>query len=167
MDKKDARKYALALRSNIEKGDKFNFIVNELKEAIKKYNNIGIYYPIGSEIDITNIMNIYPNKSFYLPITRDEISFIKYNLNDKLIDGKFHTKEPIGDIVNRDNIECFIIPCVAISKDKKRLGYGRGYYDRYLNGYKGFKIGVIYKELNNLDFEADDFDVVLDLIIEG
>ena len=62
MNKKDARKYALAQRGSLVKGDRFNFIVNELKEVIKKYNNIGIYYPIGSEIDITNIMNIYPNK---------------------------------------------------------------------------------------------------------
>ena len=112
-------------------------------------------------------MNKYPNKKFYLPITRDEISFIEYKLGDTLVDAKFKTKEPVGDIVSRNMIECFIIPCVAISKTRQRLGYGKGYYDRYLKDYKGFKIGVIYKELNNLDFESDYYDVYLDLVIEG
>ncbi len=167
MDKIEARSYSLKKRTSLASKEVNTKVVNDLKKAIDKYNTIGLYYPIGTEIDILDIINEYPNKEFYLPITRDEISFIKYKIGDKLIDAKFHTKEPIGDIVSRDKIECFIIPCVAISKDHKRLGYGKGYYDRYLNGYKGFKIGVIYKELNNMDFEASDFDVILDLIIEG
>ena len=110
-------------------------------------------------------MNIYPNKSFYLPITRDEISFIKYNLNDKLMDGKFRTKEPIGDIVNRDDIECFIIPCVAISKDKKRLGYGKGYYDKFLKSYKGSKIGLTYKECICDKIDIEEHDIKVDKVI--
>ena len=167
MDKLEARKYALGIRKNLYSDNKNIYFVNELKKVLNDFNDIGIYYPIGTEINILDIMKEYPNKNFYLPITRDEISFIKYNLDDKLIDAKFHTKEPQGDIVPRDNIKCFIIPCVAISNEQRRLGYGKGYYDRYLKDYKGFKIGIIYKELNNLDFKTDSFDVKLDLIIEG
>lgn len=167
MNKIEARKYALSKRSALSNYKVNENIVNQLKQYIDKFDNIGIYYPIGTEIDILNIMNIYPNKKFYLPITRDEISFVEYKLGDELFDASFKTKEPKGDIVLRDNIDCFIIPCVAISKNKQRLGYGKGFYDRYLNGYKGCKIGVIYKELNNLDIICDDFDVVLDLVIEG
>ena len=167
MNKIEARKYSLNIRKELFSINKNSYFVNKLKEVLKNYNNIGIYYPIGSEINVMDIIKEYPNKNFYLPITRDEISFIKYTLGDKLLDAKFHTKEPIGEIVSRDNIECFIIPCVAISNNKKRLGYGKGYYDRYLKDYKGFKIGIIYKELNNIDFDTNDYDIKLDLIIEG
>ena len=167
MNKEETRKYALSIRNKLASDLINNKIVEELAKVIDKYNTIGIYYPIGSEINILNIMNKYPNKKFYLPITRDEISFIEYKLGDTLVDAKFKTKEPVGDIVSRNMIECFIIPCVAISKTRQRLGYGKGYYDRYLKDYKGFKIGVIYKELNNLDFESDYYDVYLDLVIEG
>ena len=167
MEKNEARKYALGLRKELYSNNKNIYFINELKQILNKFKNIGIYYPIGSEINIMDIIKEYPNKKFYLPITRDEISFIEYKYNDELISAKFHTKEPIGIITPRDEIECFIIPCVAISKDHKRLGYGKGYYDRYLNGYKGYKIGIIYKELNNLDFKTDSYDVKLDLIIEG
>ena len=167
MNKEETRKYALSIRNKLANESINNKIVNELEEAIKKHNTIGIYYPIGSEINILNIIKKYPNKKFYLPITRDEISFIEYKLGDTLVDAKFKTKEPVGDITPRDMIECFIIPCVAISKTRQRLGYGKGYYDRYLKDYKGFKIWVIYKELNNLDFKSDSYDVYLDLVIEG
>lgn len=167
MTKEEARKFALAKRSDLYSNITNDYIVNQLQDAIKNYNNIGIYYPIGSEINVLEIINNNPNKSFYLPITRDEIAFINYKNGDPLYDAKFHTKEPKGAIVDRDKIECFIIPCVAISNNKERVGYGKGYYDRYLDGYQGYKIGIIYKELNNLEIACNDFDVKLDLIIEG
>jgi len=168
-DKNQIRKKCLSNRLKYDNLFVSNNVIKEIinKGIIDKYNHIGIYYPIGKEINIMPLLEKYPNKSFYLPITRDEISFIKYNLNDKLIDGSFHTKEPIGDITNRDLIECFLIPCVGISKDLKRIGYGKGYYDRYLNGYNGYKVGICYKADTNLDIELCDYDLKLDCVITG
>lgn len=164
MDKKDVRKSALKDRSNNYDIIKSKIIVDEIIKSniLDKYNNVGIYYPIGTEINVIDLVKYYNNKNFYLPTTKDEINFVYYDTNTKLIDGPFNTKEPIGDIVNRDLIECFIIPCVAINKDNKRIGYGKGYYDRYLNGYKGFKIGICYKEYGNVDLKLEEHDVILD-----
>ena len=167
MDKKTARKHALEIRKNLSNRIEKKLIINQIIKSINSYNNIGIYYPLNNEIDVMDIIKLCPNKSFYLPITREEISFIKYNHNDKLIDGLFHTKEPVGQIVSRDTIDCFIIPCVAISNDNRRVGYRKGYYDRYLANYSGHKIGVCYKECVNLDITTDEFDVILDEIIVG
>ena len=107
----------------------------------------------------------YKDIEFYLPKTENDLSFIKYDGN--LFDGPFHTKEPIGNAINRDLIECFIIPCVAISKDLKRIGYGKGYYDKYLKDYKGLKIGICYNDVKALDVLMDDFDLKLDIIFTG
>ena len=61
----------------------------------------------------------------------------------------------------------FLIPCVGITNENKRIGYGKGYYDRYLSGYSGLKIGIVYKELNNIDLKCDIYDVILDMVFEG
>lgn len=169
MNKIDARKNALEIRKNEIKAISSEIALNSILDlkVLNDYNHIGLYYPIGKEIDLMKLLNFYPDKTFYLPITRDEIAFIKYSLNDQLIAGPFNTKEPVGDIVDRDEVECFIIPCVAISKDKQRIGYGKGYYDRYLEGYQGLKIGVCYKNSVDLDIICDEYDVVLDYVIAG
>ena len=170
MNKNEERAKALKLRRNEDVKSSSSIVLGQLKNSniLDKYNNIGIYYPLGKEIDIMDIMNIYPDKNYYLPITKDEISFIKYNKNDLLVDGAFKTKEPVGgEIVSRDMIECFIIPCVAITKDNKRIGYGKGYYDRYLEGYNGLKIGICYKSADCVDLEGDSYDIKLDYKILG
>lgn len=169
MRKDEARKLALSLRKQIDNKAISKTVVDDIlsSKVLDKYSNIGIYYPIGKEIDIMDIMNYYPNKKFFLPITRDEISFIEYKKDDKLVDGMFNTKEPIGEIISRDNIECFIIPCVVISKDNMRVGYGKGYYDRYLKDYTGYKIGICYKDSSNMDIDMDIFDVSLDMKFIG
>lgn len=167
MDKSIARKYALDLRK------KENIILasrNVIEALIKSnilndFKKVGIYFPIGNEIDVMPLVDYYENIEFYLPKTNEELSFIKYDGN--LIDGPFHTKEPIGVPIDRDLIECFIIPCVAISSESKRVGYGKGYHDRYLDGYKGLKIGVCYKNSSNLEIEMDSFDLSLDKIFLG
>jgi 5-formyltetrahydrofolate cyclo-ligase len=74
--------------------------------------------------------------------------------------------EPIGIKKERDEIECFLIPCVATTLDKYRIGYGKGYYDRYLEGYKGKKIGITYKN-TSLECKADSYDVLLDIVLMG
>ena len=170
MIKNEARKIALSLRKKVDSEKISKIIINDIinSNILSKYNRIGIYYPIGKEIDIMNLMNHYTDKLFYLPITRnDNIDFINYQIGDKLVDGLFNTKEPIGSIVSKDEIECFIIPCVAISKDNKRVGYGKGYYDRYLKDYKGYKIGICYENSSNMDIDMDEFDVCLNKIFIG
>ena len=167
MNKAEARILSLNLRKKENKIKASNNIIEALIKSniLNNFKKVGIYYPIGNEIDIMPLINYYKNIEFYLPKTEDEISFIKYD--GLLVDGPFKTKEPVGEIIKRDSIECFIIPCVAISKDLKRLGYGKGYYDRYLNDYKGLKIGICYKSASYLDIEMDSFDVKLDKIFIG
>mgnify|MGYP004554252527 CR=1 FL=1 len=169
MNKCEARSFSLAMRKkydlNLASINAIDEIIN--MDIINNYSNIGIYYPIGREISILKLLKLFPDKKFYLPITKDEISFARYKLGDQLVKGPFKTMEPVGDVVCREEIEVFFIPCVAISKDNKRIGYGKGYYDRYLAGYNGIKIGICYKELSELDVLCDSFDVELDYKIKG
>ena len=166
--KTEARKIALGLIKNNDSNISSMIVIKKLIESkiLEKYNNIGIYYPIGNEISIVPLVKYYKNKSFYLPITKDVLYFSKYSYNDELADGPFNTKEPKGSVVPRDEIDCFIIPCVGISSGR-RIGYGKGYYDKYLEGYKGLKIGICYKNTSSLNSQTDEFDVKLDVIFVG
>ena len=168
MNKKEARAYALNLRKKENNLTSSALAVSQIvsKKFLSSYNNIGIYYPIGKEIDITILVNEYKDKNFYLPITREDgLHFVRYTKNQKLYDGPFKTKEPMGDYIDRDQIEVFLIPCVSITNELKRIGYGKGYYDKYLAGYNGLKIGICYKDAANLDVEMDEFDLVLDMMV--
>lgn len=168
MNKSEARLIALDNRRKNDQSRASSIVLDALisSNILDKYNNIGIYYPIGREIDIMPLVDKYNNKRFYLPITRENISFIIYNKDSKLVKGPFHTMEPVGEVVNRDLIDCFIIPCVGIANDNRRIGYGKGYYDRYLEGYSGLKIGIVYEDAI-FDIDGDSFDIKLDLIIKG
>lgn len=135
--------------------------------VLDNVKTVGLYYPLDKEIDVRSLIKIYPNKTFCFPKTSDVISFYKENDLNNFEKRKFNVYEPLSNnLILRDDIELFIIPCVGITKTKQRIGYGKGYYDRYLEGYNGLKIGVIYKELNNIDLIADPYDVKLDIVFE-
>ncbi len=134
-------------------------------KILEKYNTIAIYYPLSGEINLLPLLKEYPNKRFVFPKTSDVISFYYENDLNNFSEQKFHVMEPnSNNLVERSSIECFLIPCVGITKDMQRIGYGKGYYDKYLSGYKGLKIGITYKELNNIDFKADPWDLKLDIV---
>ncbi len=165
--KKDIRKSLLVKRrdlSDISEAIVSDIISSRILDDLKV---IGIYYPLENEISVLNLLKVYKDKTFCFPKTNDVISFYKENDLNNFSKAKFNVYEPTTSyFISRDEIEAFIIPCVGILKDKKRIGYGKGFYDRYLEGYKGLKIGVIYKELNNIDLLGDPYDVVLDVIFE-
>ncbi len=167
LSKKDIRKSLLIKRRDLSNIS--DAIVSDIlaSNVLDNLNVIGIYYPLPGEINVLKLLELYPNKTFCFPKTENEIAFYKENDLNKFAPAKFNVYEPItNNFIKRDEIDGFIIPSVGITKDNKRIGYGKGYYDRYLEGYKGLKIGVIYKELNNVDILGDSYDISFDMIFE-
>ena len=111
------------------------------------------------------MVKYYQEKDFYLPKTKDILEFSKYSLNDTLVDGPFKTKEPISDSIDINIMDCVIIPCVSITKEKRRIGYGKGYYDKTLASYRGLKIGICYRDFTDLDVISDEYDLIMDVVI--
>lgn len=168
MTKKELRKNLLIKRDSLR--DISLNIIRHIKETkiLDGFKRIGIYYPLKGEINLLSLIDIYPDKEFCFPKTMEEIAFYHENNISNFHKAKFNVLEPNSNIlVERDSIDVFLIPCVGITYNNKRIGYGKGYYDRYLDGYKGMKIGICYKELSNLDFECDEWDLVLDKVIVG
>lgn len=167
MIKEEARKYAFALRKKLDVEEATTSTLLKIKKNkwLENVGKVAIYYPIQNEINILELLKAYPQVEFYLPKTDRPLQFIPYHLNDLLVEGPYQIMEPVGIPVSLASLDVIFIPCVAISKDKKRLGYGKGYYDQTLQDYKGLKIGVCYETLTGLDIEMNEYDLVLDEIV--
>jgi 5-formyltetrahydrofolate cyclo-ligase len=77
---------------------------------------------------------------------------MKYLNGNQMVLSKFGIKEPLpsqSDLI--DNIDLLIVPGIAFDRNGYRIGYGRGYYDRYLQRKKYVcSIGLAF-ELQLLD----------------
>jgi len=132
---------------------------------------IGIYFPLKNEYDILGLMNKYPDKTFAFPrvISKSEMVFIKAkNVNDfekAAFDG-YEPKLVKNNIIPVNNFDIFIVPCIACS-NSKRIGFGAGYYDKYLSNFKGKIVGVVNKKAINNDVVMSGHDISLEHIFEG
>ena len=96
------------------------------------------------------------------------MKFYIYHVDEELIISSFHILEPKGEeryMVNNTSIDLFIVPGVAFDFQNHRMGYGKGYYDKYLKDSKGYKIGVAFKEMVFDKIPYDDNDIPMDMVI--
>lgn len=157
MDKIELRKKSLLARKELKnKKNKSLVIVNKIvnEEHFKKSKIVGLYYPKKDEVDIKDliIIALKEKKVVCLPrvISNEEMCFIKINSIEEVELGNFDIYEPKyneGNIINKFSIDLFIVPGVSFDESNNRLGYGKGYYDRYLVNVNGYKIGITFKEL--------------------
>ncbi len=84
--------------------------------------------------------------------------FVDYNPNDLELTA-FGIWEPrSGQVVEKTHIDLIHVPGVAFNKGGYRIGYGGGYYDRYLADFKGMTVSTIYP-YQLVDFQPDDCDI--------
>lgn len=130
---------------------------------------MGAYYPKGSEVNTLDILNkvLEEQKILALPaIVGDTIFFYKissmnYFNGDQKILTKFGIKEPspsTADLI--EYIDLLIVPGIAFDRNGYRIGYGRGFYDRYLQRKKyAFSVGLGFElQLLDEDLPHEKFD---------
>lgn len=168
MDKKLLRKNLLTKRNLIkDKNKKDLSIYLGIIEKIDK--DILIYCSKPNEIDTTPIIQFAFDFGYrvYVPrVNGKEMNFFEITSFKDLQKGAFNVMEPTGNITppNLDNTIC-ITPGIAFDKNYNRLGYGGGYYDRFLQNYNGLKIGLCYDELLVDALPNEDTDIPVDIII--
>ena len=96
------------------------------------------------------------------------MKFIKWNEKDILLANKFGIPEPIKPHKNCLP-DVVLVPLLAFDNNKNRLGYGKGYYDRYLNNLKKLKkktevIGVAFSFQNYEKIPTSKFDFQLNKV---
>lgn len=135
-------------------------------EAYQKAQHVMIFYPIGHEVNLLALLN--DNKHFYLPkVDGDQLLVCPYNKKDKLLVSGFKTHEPMTEPVNPNILDVIFVPALVVDKHFNRIGYGGGFYDRFLskNAANATKIVAIPSALIVDKIPDENFDEKIDVTI--
>ena len=136
--------------------------------AFKNAQKIGVYYPIGSEILTQDIIQelLSNAKEVFLPkVIGDKIEFRKIVDFSNLEKGSFDIMEPKDDCKVDNKLDVILIPTVGITPKGIRLGYGHGFYDRFLVENKVTTISLILEKQVVKNIPKSEHDVIIDWIV--
>ena len=142
----------------------------------KEYQNaesVLIYASLGDEIETDTIIRraLSDGKSVAVPLCKDNSGHMDFYLIhslDELREGAFHIREPDTNLHKR--LEVFektiiIVPGLAFDRNGFRLGYGGGYYDRFLSDHSLCSIGLCYDEMLQEKLPRETYDLPVDIVI--
>ena len=177
MDKKwlIRKKYFLKRKKNYFNID-VNFflpLVKLIKKIIKnKDKNIAIYFPNSYEVNVLKILEVeyFKKFNFLLPIIKKNnlMKFYKWKKNEVLLINKYGILEPVE---TKETIPSIVLlPLLAYDKNKNRIGYGKGFYDKFLNKFlktrkKILTIGVAFSFQKHHKLPNNKKDFKLNYII--
>ena len=169
MNKTKLRKELIQIRKSIlNKKELSNIIMNKIinLDIYKEAKVIALYNSMVDEVDTSLLINeSLKDKIVLLPkISYDKMIFIKVNKDTKYVKSSLGVLEPIGDEYLGE-IDLIIVPGIAFDNNLNRLGFGMGYYDKYLNNKNIYKIGICFDEqIVNL-VPTNDLDIKMDMVI--
>ena len=142
-----------------------------LKKNKINFKKVGGYYPCNYEIDDLDVLNFLRNKkaNISLPIIREnnQMDFFEWKNKDPLKINKYGIAEPIS--LKKIYPDLIFVPLVAYDKNLNRLGYGGGFYDRYIEKIikikKIVKIGLAFSYQELKVVPVSNFDKKLDFIV--
>lgn len=148
-----------------------------LSLASYRYAEVLLFYsPLPGEIDIMPIARdaLSRGKKIAFPLCQTESNTMTYHyITDlsQLKPGSFGISEPspeleMYDVRSSENVSsiCFV-PALAYDKAGYRIGYGKGYYDRFLAEFKGSRIGVVYSDFILPSVPRGKFDLNVNVLV--
>lgn len=96
------------------------------------------------------------------------MEFVILTEDTKFVESHFGVLEPTnGQILKPDEIDLMVVPGVAFTLSGKRLGFGGGYYDRYLANFHGPKLALALNTqiADEDEWQSDEFDIPVDKVI--
>ena len=174
MKKSEIRKKIKKLREkNFSKNFQIDFqsILKLLRKKKSKKRIIGGYYPYNYEINVIPIMEKFERLKYIISLPKigqnSNMNFFIWSTNDPLNTNKYGIPEPINNKIIYPDV--LLVPLVAYDKNFNRVGYGGGFYDRYLKRIKKIKnvltIGLAfsYQKVKKIPIEKND--IKLDFIV--
>lgn len=173
--KKELRREYKLLRKQLHSADADLSVCKLLIESefYKAADIVLLYASLDDEICIDSVIinSLVNGKKTALPVCRDDngnMDFYYINSLDDLKTGSFSVREPDTLICKKciDFTNCLcVVPGIAFDKRGYRLGYGKGYYDRFLQNLTFNCVGLCYNELIVGNLPNDEFDIPVDYIV--
>lgn len=166
LDKNVQRKEVQRMRDTLTKAEiqaKSASIVQRLRPFIKGVT--AFYEPFGSEVDIRSAFAFA--KTYALPaIQNHDMFFYGIDETTKFVQSSMGILEPVeGTRIAPRDFDVIVVPMVAFDAHCNRMGYGKGYYDRFLRETKALRVGVAFACQRVDTLLCDANDEVLDYII--
>lgn len=137
-------------------------------QSRKEYQDahkIAIFMSFNKEFQTSYLLED-ASKKFYIPrIENDNMDFYLYTREFRT--SLYGIKEPVSnEKINKEEIDLMIIPYLGYNKEGYRIGYGKGYYDRYI---KNTTFTIILPGIREycIDFDPEEFDIPVHYIIEN
>ncbi|MEM6720758.1 MAG: 5-formyltetrahydrofolate cyclo-ligase [Bacteroidota bacterium] len=179
MSKSALRKKYKAIRNEltVNQIDDFSLAIanNLLQLPIweKRYYHLFLTIAEQKEVDTEFILNILAGKDKDIILSKsnfDAYSLTHFLLTDNTVIKKnaYNIPEPIDGIeVPSNKIDVVFVPLLAYNSKGYRVGYGKGFYDRFLAECKDdvVKIGLSFFPPETTDFKVDDTDIGLDFCV--
>lgn len=154
-------------RTELSKKIQRKFLSSKLYRDAK---TIMLYMPISGEVDTSEIINrcFDDGKTVLVPVCEKETYDLRAHIisdNTVFEKGAFSVSEPKNTKeFDKSKIDIILVPGVAFSKNGGRIGFGKGCYDRFLNGITAKKIGLCY-DFQLSEFTHEQHDEIMDIII--
>jgi len=154
--------------------DMMKIASNQIHKKLRKSkifrdaNKIGAYYPIGSEVLTQDIMQevLSDGKELFLPkVKLGKIAFRRITDFSSLEKGSFDIMEPKDECPEDNLLDLLLVPTVGISQDGVRLGYGHGFYDKFLAENKIETIALTYDKQIIKKIPQSEHDIMINWIL--
>ena len=145
--------------------------INKKLKKIRVFRDaekIGVYYPIGSEVLTQDIIQelLSQGKEVFLPrVSGENMDFKKISGFSSLESGSFDIMEPKIECQTENDLDVILVPTVGITPKGVRLGYGHGFYDRFLANHKTSTISLTLEKQVVKNIPKSDHDIAIDLIV--
>ncbi|MDD1697291.1 MAG: 5-formyltetrahydrofolate cyclo-ligase [Methanoregula sp.] len=174
--KKLLRDHARTVRASLSKADieeKSRLICRRLLEVIEDTDTVMIYASKPLEVNTKSLIGdlISRGKTIVVPIIEKDTKTLRLSYlrdPDVLQESTFQVPEPVGRELpaQASSITAVIIPMLAFDKKGNRLGYGAGYYDRFLSLHPHLtRIGIAFSCQEVEEIPADATDAGMDIIV--
>ena len=174
MNKSDIRNKIYKVRKrNISNNLVINFkYILEILRKDKGFGKIiGGYYPYNYEVNPIEILMKFEKLNYQISLPKIkknfQMDFFRWSTSDPLSINKYGIPEPISNKIVYPNI--LLVPLVAFDRSLNRIGYGGGFYDRYIDKIKKNKkittIGLAYSFQKVKKVPINKYDIKLDFVI--
>ncbi len=174
MNKSKIRNKILKIRKkNFFKTDQINYfsIIKTLKKNKFKTKNIGGYYAYNYEMNVIPVLEKLEKLNYSISLPKinknSTMNFFHWSTKDPMKINKYGIPEPISLRVKYPDI--LFVPLLAYDDELNRIGYGGGFYDRYIGRIKKKKkiitIGLAYSFQKVKKIPSNRHDIKLDFVI--